>query len=853
LGDNPVLTQLLKKEESIMKKKLMASFLLAMLLMFVSGMAAVVAADTTGTWYLDKDEHTAAGTNYYMWKDDTSYLGLEITSLTGSHIWLANEVALSAVTYSDPWEGRMYCRAKTLDQSQTGDSTSVGLSGNVWAAQTFTADKTGKLIVTLKLKKNGIPTGVLIVQIRNVIDGKPGEIIYEQMSLAQFNFTTELTDYDLPFSMVTVTSGTQYAIVLYNTGAFSTNTYIYSREPNNPYTDGAYCYSGDNGSTWEVSPEWALYPDLYFKTWIESADVTTSIGSFDPDTDSFTEAGNTVITIGGEMADNDFTITPAAAFVVPEGDYLAFRLTASGSGQVDNLNTDGASWITSQSTEPPPPADVLYGVNASDDGLSIIDPGSGEITFIAPLDPDPYVFVTPIAMAARSSDGTIFVWNNSNRTGPGPQDFINTGVLLTVDRCTGLAAIVGPAQPKGLELAALAFGPDGILYGLNFDLFTINTTTGEETLIGNHGGRRIAAADFDSSGILYGIELTSLNASQKLFIINPDTGSLEEVGTLTESATNDEILGVIGTIVFNANGNLIGSSFGGPEGDIIFDIDPSNGTVSNVRPLSADAPQGMGFAPPCTAVPTPVGQNISVQPIDPATGTAPVTITFDEVTGAGTTTLNIYGGGEPPPFGFKRGEPPIYYEITTTASYSGSIQVCIDYSDINFVNENALTLYHYENYEWVEVNELSLDTESNIICGTVYSLSAFAILEPEIPIDIRPFSRHNIIIPWKHGVIPVAILSTDDFYAPDDVDRDTLTFGRTGDEESKVLCLRRARDVNRDGLKDIVCFFRTGLTDFEVGDTQGVLKGLTQDGSEFQGDDAVLVKGKKKWSWWKKR
>ena len=143
--------------------------------------------------------------------------------------------------------------------------------------------------------------------------------------------------------------------------------------------------------------------------------------------------------------------------------------------------------------------------------------------------------------------------------------------------------------------------------------------------------------------------------------------------------------------------------------------------------------------------------------------------------------------------------------------------------------------------------------ENSVICAAVESLSPFVVLEPEIPIDIRPFSRRNIIIPWKKGLIPVAILSTDDFYAPDEVDGDSLTFGHTGDEHSEFFCLRRARDVNRDGLKDIVCLFRTSLTDFKVGDTRGILKGFTFDGTGFQSYDTVVVKGKKNGYPWKKR
>src|SRR5258706_462654 len=52
-------------------------------------------------------------------------------------------------------------------------------------------------------------------------------------------------------------------------------------------------------------------------------------------------------------------------------------------------------------------ADVLYGVNSADDGLSRIDPTTGQVTFIGRLDPDTTKMTTPIAMAVRPSDSKI--------------------------------------------------------------------------------------------------------------------------------------------------------------------------------------------------------------------------------------------------------------------------------------------------------------------------------------------------------------------------------------------------------------------------------------------------------------
>ncbi|MHC4103623.1 MAG: kelch repeat-containing protein, partial [Planctomycetota bacterium] len=128
---------------------------------------------------------------------------------------------------------------------------------------------------------------------------------------------------------------------------------------------------------------------------------------------------------------------------------------------------------------------------------------------------------------------------------------------------------------------------------------------------------------------------------------------------------------------------------------------------------------------------TPIGGNVTVQPVDAITGMTPVILTFAQVTQAGTTSLTTSSSGPPPPFGFKLGNPATYYDITTTAVFSGPIEVCIDYSGISFGKESKLKLFHRENNNWVELSISSLDPQNDIICASVSSLSLFAIFEQE--------------------------------------------------------------------------------------------------------------------------
>lgn len=110
-----------------------------------------------------------------------------------------------------------------------------------------------------------------------------------------------------------------------------------------------------------------------------------------------------------------------------------------------------------------------------------------------------------------------------------------------------------------------------------------------------------------------------------------------------------------------------------------------------------------------------------------------------------------------------------------------------------------------------------------------------------VGIDIRPWSAWNVISRWDRGLLPVAILSAGWFDALDAMDLGTITFGRTGDEHSMAFCSPWEWDVNRDGYKDLICFFWTHRAGFLCGDTSGVLRGTTQDGIPLEGKSPVKV------------
>jgi probable HAF family extracellular repeat protein len=148
-----------------------------------------------------------------------------------------------------------------------------------------------------------------------------------------------------------------------------------------------------------------------------------------------------------------------------------------------------------------------------------------------------------------------------------------------------------------------------------------------------------------------------------------------------------------------------------------------------------------------------------------------------------------------------------------------------------------------------DINEKGQIVGRYFINGKMRSFLMTPVSE-SVTIDIKPGSEANSINPKSKGKIPVAILSTEDFDAPSQMDQNPLTlrFGSTGNEPSLAFCNPKGEDINGDGLEDLVCHFYTQETGFgdQCGDTEGILRGMTMDGISIEGRDSVRINPCKK-------
>lgn len=200
-------------------------------------------------------------------------------------------------------------------------------------------------------------------------------------------------------------------------------------------------------------------------------------------------------------------------------------------------------------------------------------------------------------------------------------------------------------------------------------------------------------------------------------------------------------VGAVATLrIFDEADNLIASL----DSDAVTTAGDFIGFVSGtpIRRFEFDFVAGLGFAGDDLVFTrirtlTPAGTQVSVQPVDTTTGTAPVTLTFTEVDVGGSTALTTSPHGPAGPSSFQVCNPPLYLDLTTTAGTApgSSIEVCIEYGGFS-CNPNTIQLLHFEDTDadgledsWVDVTT-SNDTVNQIVCGVVDSLSLFGVFQP---------------------------------------------------------------------------------------------------------------------------
>jgi Ca2+-binding RTX toxin-like protein len=348
-------------------------------------------------------------------------------------------------------------------------------------------------------------------------------------------------------------------------------------------------------------------------------------------------------------------------------------------------------------------------------------------------------------------------WQQVERltTGTGDADLFGASCELSGDLLTiGAPHALGSSDPLDRRGAVHVFRSTGgtfveetrIQPGPAADWFSfgnVMSIDGDRILIGahpstvgglSHGGRA-ALYELDAGSWVQTAEFTS-PAVEAMGLFGSDVdlqGDLALIGAPGEN----EALGRVYEYQFDGSSwnllttreprGILGDVFGGVvlrAGENVF--------VSAVGDPNQGVRTGAVYA--YNTGSSPAGACVSVSALE--LGNPDVSLEFSQAERSGTTTVTTSSSGPALPAGFQLGDPPTFYEISTTADYSGPVRVCIDYSGASY-DSSALALLHYESGAWVDLCETergcSFDPTNEIVCAYVDSLSPFVVAEHSPP------------------------------------------------------------------------------------------------------------------------
>lgn len=184
--------------------------------------------------------------------------------------------------------------------------------------------------------------------------------------------------------------------------------------------------------------------------------------------------------------------------------------------------------------------------------------------------------------------------------------FSSSAQLATLNLGTGAATLVGssPLPPGQQDIMGMACSRDGTIYAVGQSdpaqpdynsLYTVDRVTGQPTLIGllgvddGSGNDFVMALAFAPDGKLYGANAGSVNNVCSLFLIDPSTGNATKVVDL------QGVSSVMG-LAIDSSGNFYVADF--VPGSRIYAVDTTTGVATPILNTGLDFVHNIAFRTP---------------------------------------------------------------------------------------------------------------------------------------------------------------------------------------------------------------------------------------------------------------
>jgi hypothetical protein len=358
--------------------------------------------------------------------------------------------------------------------------------------------------------------------------------------------------------------------------------------------------------------------------------------------------------------------------------------------------------------------------------------------------------------------------------------------------------IVYNCSGNTVEQNVIAYNQVGVTVGFN----ALNNTITRNSIFSNNGlGIDLGNGgpdDYNGDGVTLNDPCdtdTGPNSLQNfpvLYSVSSSGGSTTITGALNSTSNTNFTIEFFSNDVGNPSGFGDGQTFIGST-QVITDSD-CNATFTAVFPVTVSGSQvvTMTATDPngntsefSSSGATPIGSDVMVN-MGTVGSATDVTVTYSGVTVAGTTTVTPIDPPPPLPSGFElTGEdPPLAFDITTTATYTTPIIIAFRVS-VDPLIFPQLRVLHNEGGILVDVTILdgpfAPDPTTQTIYASVSSLSPFVIAKSKFSAQVQQPVNANgsSVFSVKRGVVPVKFTLTQDGTATCALPPATIALTRT--------------------------------------------------------------------------
>ena len=419
-----------------------------------------------------------------------------------------------------------------------------------------------------------------------------------------------------------------------------------------------------------------------------------------------------------------------------------------------------------------PSTNRTYVVNACSDSVSVIDGASN--TVVATITDRWWWHV--VGVAVNPNTNRIYVADNRSNSVSVIDGASNTVVATITEGHDWVWDVAGVAVNPNTNLVYVADGFFDNVFVIDGFSNTVVTTVAvlhypadvavnpntNRIYVAHHWGNIVSVIDGGSNTVVATVAL-GYEHEPRYVAINPNTNLIYVTHSVNWAHDNVSVIdGASNTVVATiAMGDHLRGMAVNPNTNRIYVANVSSSSVSVIDGATntvvdtvgvGDYPYGVALNPNtnciyvtnydddtvslignCPNPNVPEGSSVTVDLNGGLGSVGGMEATFSNVMASGDTSVDVGSSGPPAPTGYQvvgiAGQPA-YFDMNTTADFSGPIAVCIAYDETQVTApESELKLMHYVGEEFVDITGF-VEPEGNVICGETTSLSPFVVVEP---------------------------------------------------------------------------------------------------------------------------